>query len=201
MLQKLHSSFVATLLIGGFIMFSNSAQAAQETALFGGGCFWCMQPAFDQTKGVIATSVGYAGGTAEDATYEKVSTGTTAHIEAIQVTYDPAQVTYEQLLQTYLENIDPTDGDGQFADRGPQYMPVVFCSNAAQQIAAKTALESIAKKFAPQPIKVSIRDAKPFYPAEDYHQKYYQKHSLRYNAYKHGSGRASYIEKTWKKQD
>ncbi len=178
---------------------SSPVYAAQQNALFGGGCFWCMQPAFDNTKGVISTSVGYAGGAAEDATYEKVSTGKTQHVEVIQVTFDPALVPYETLLTIYLENIDPTDGEGQFADRGPQYVPVVFTQNAAQEAAAKTALEAIAKKFAPQPIKVAIRPASPFYAAEDYHQKYYEKNALRYNAYKHGSGRAGYIEKTWKK--
>lgn len=178
---------------------TSPVHAAQQTALFGGGCFWCMQPAFDQTKGVVSTRVGYAGGTEKDATYEKVSTGRTLHVEVIEVTYNPAQVGYEKLLQIYLENIDPTDGEGQFADRGPQYVPTIFCADAAQEAAAKTALEGIAKKFVPQPIMVTIRASSPFYAAEDYHQKYYEKNSQHYNAYKKGSGRAGFIEKTWKK--
>lgn len=169
-----------------------------KTAMFAGGCFWCMQPAFDTTAGVTATSVGYAGGDAKTANYDAVSTGKTGHVEVIQVTYDPAQVAYEKLLETYLENIDPTDAEGQFADKGSQYTTAIYYADAAQKAAAEKALAAIAPKFAPAPIVVKILPDTPFYAAEDYHQKYYQKKSVHYNAYKQGSGRAAYIEKTWK---
>jgi methionine-S-sulfoxide reductase len=187
-----------TLFLGVSAMAASPA-AVTQTALFGGGCFWCMQPSFDATKGVVATSVGYAGGEAKTATYDAVSTGTTSHVEVIQVTFDPQHVSYEWLLEIYLENIDPTDEGGQFADRGPQYHTVIFYENAAQHDAAKKALAAIAPKFAPAPIAVRLREIAPFYPAEDYHQRYYQKNSAHYNTYKKGSGRADFIEKNWKK--
>lgn len=170
-----------------------------KTAMFAGGCFWCMQPSFDNTPGVSATSVGYAGGDAKTANYDAVSTGTTKHLEVIQITYDPAKVAYEKLLETYLENIDPTQADGQFNDRGPQYHTAIYYENAAQQSAAHAALEAIKPKFAPAPIVVKLLPTTTFYPAEEYHQKYYEKNRAHYNAYKVGSGRAGYIEKTWKK--
>lgn len=173
--------------------------SATATALFAGGCFWCMQPAFDCAPGVSATQVGYTGGAASTATYEQVSRGDTGHVEAIQVTYDPAQVTYAHLLKTYLENIDPTDGEGQFADRGTHYMPAIYYADTTQQQTAEQALAAIAPKFAPQPISVKLLPASAFYVAEAYHQKYYEKNATHYNAYKVGSGRASYLENTWKK--
>lgn len=172
---------------------------ATITALFGGGCFWCMQPAFDTTPGVISTSVGYAGGEAKTATYEQVSTGTTGHVEVIQVTYDPQKVSYEKLLGIYLENIDPTDADGQFADKGSQYRTAIYYADASQKNAAEKALSALAPKFAPAPIVVQIKPATAFYAAEEYHQKYYLKNKLHYNAYKHGSGRSAFIEDHWKK--
>jgi methionine-S-sulfoxide reductase len=175
-----------------------ASEPAPKTALFGGGCFWCMQPSFDTTAGVTATSVGYAGGDAKTATYEHVSTGRTAHVEVIQITYDPAKVAYEKLLETYLENIDPTDAGGQFADRGPQYQTVIFYADDAQKHAAEKALAAIAPKFAPAPIAVRLKPAVSFFAAEDYHQRYYEKNRAHYKAYKVGSGRAGYIEETWK---
>ncbi len=189
---------LACLSFGSFAMSATSVTPpATKTAMFAGGCFWCMQPAFDGTKGVISTSVGYSGGEAKTATYEQVSTGTTGHEEVIQVTYDPKQVGYEALLETFFENIDPTDEGGQFADRGSQYKTAIYFADDAQKNAAQKALDTLAVKFAPAPIKVALKPATPFYAAEDYHQKYYQKNSAHYNAYKHGSGRADYIEKTW----
>ncbi len=181
------------LLIGGSAMAADTT----KTALFGGGCFWCMQPAFDNTAGVVSTSVGYAGGAAKDANYERVSMGTTGHVEVIQITYDPAKVNYEALLETYWENIDPTDPNGQFADKGSQYKPAIYYADDAQKKAAELSVAPIAKKFAPKPIVVAILPAPTFYPAEEYHQKYYQKNSTHYNLYKHGSGRAGFLEKEW----
>lgn len=170
-----------------------------QTALFAGGCFWCMQPSFDNTAGVISTRVGYAGGEARTATYEQVSTGKTGHVEVIEIVYDPAKVTYEKLLETYWENIDPTDPNGQFADKGSQYIPAIYYANDTQQKAAEASKKALAGKFE-KPIVVKIIPAVPFYAAEDYHQRYYEKNSVHYNAYKYGSGRAGYLEKTWGKK-
>ena len=182
-------------------MTPTSASAATQTALFAGGCFWCMQPAFDNTPGVTATSVGYTGGDAKTATYEQVSSGKTEHVEAIQVTYDPARVTYERLVELYWENVDPTDSEGQFADKGSQYHTAIFYADDAQHKAAEASKKVIEQKFKPQPVVVKILPAKPFYAAEDYHQKYYAKNPLRYNAYKQGSGRADYLKQTWGKEE
>ena len=148
-------------------------------------------------KGVTKTLVGYSGGDAKTATYDQVSSGRTEHLEAIEITYDPSTVTYETLLTTYLENIDPTQADGQFNDRGAHYQTAIFYADAAQKSAAEKALKAIAPKFAPAPIVVKLLPAKPNYAAEDYHQKYYEKNSVHYNAYKVGSGRAGYIKRTW----
>ncbi len=196
--MKRFITLFATILIGSSAMAATPTPTT-KTALFGGGCFWCMQPSFDKTVGVTATSVGYAGGDAKTATYDHVSSGTTGHVEVIQVTYDPTKVGYEKLLENYLDNIDPTDADGQFADRGPQYQTVIYYADDAQKKAAEKALAAIAPKFAPAPIAVRLKPLTPFFPAEDYHQRYYEKNSAHYNAYKVGSGRAAYIEKTWKK--
>ncbi len=187
--------FVATLVFGASAMAADTS--TPKTALFGGGCFWCMQPAFDNTPGVVSTFVGYTGGAAKDANYERVSMGTTGHVEVIQVTYDPTKVTYETLLETYWENIDPTDPNGQFADKGSQYKPAIYYADEAQKKAAEDSVPAIAKKFAPAPIVVKIIPATPFYAAEEYHQKYYQKNAVHYNLYKHGSGRAGFLKENW----
>jgi methionine-S-sulfoxide reductase len=191
-------TLILTLLLGASAMAADPVAVPTKTALFGGGCFWCMQPSFDSTPGVIATSVGYAGGEAKTANYDAVSAGNTGHVEVIEITYDPTKVAYEKLLTIFLENIDPTDGGGQFADRGSQYAPVIFYADASEKTAAEKALAAIAPKFAPAPIEVKLRASAAFYPAEDYHQKYYQKNSTHYNAYKKGSGRKDFIEKNWK---
>lgn len=170
---------------------------ATKTAIFAGGCFWCMQPSFDNTPGVIKTLVGYSGGHTVNPTYEQVISDTTGHYEAIEVTYDPAQVNYEKLLEIYWENIDPLDAGGQFADRGEHYHTVIFVTDDAQRKAAEQSKTVIEKKFAPQPVATKILPAKPFYAAEDYHQKYYEKNKLRYNAYKYGSGRVDKLKELW----
>jgi methionine-S-sulfoxide reductase len=180
--------------------FDDAHAKQSKTALFAGGCFWCMQPSYDNTAGVISTSVGYAGGTKETATYDQVSTGKTDHTEVIQITYNPAKVTYEKLLETYWENIDPTDGEGQFADKGSQYIPAIYYADDAQRLAAEASKKAIATKFAPKPILVKLLPITTFYAAEDYHQRYYEKNSAHYNAYKQGSGRAGYLKETWGKK-
>ena len=197
--MKQFITLLATILIGSSAMAATPTPATQ-TAMFAGGCFWCMQPAFDNAVGVTATSVGYAGGDAKAATYEQVSSDTTGHVEVIQVTYDANKIAYEKLLETYLENIDPTDAEGQFADKGKHYQTAIYYADEAQKLAAEKALAAIAPKFVPKPIVVKVLPVTPFYAAEEYHQKYYLKNAAHYNAYKKGSGRAGYIEKVWGKK-
>lgn len=169
-----------------------------ETATFAGGCFWCMEPPFEKLEGVEAVVSGYTGGEKKNPTYEEVSSGATAHAEAIQVTYDPEKVNYRELLDTYWRSIDPTDGGGQFADRGSQYRPAIFYHNEKQKQAAELSKEALERsgKFS-EPIAVAVEPVSEFYPAETYHQDYYKKNQAHYKSYRKGSGREGYIEKTW----
>lgn len=171
-----------------------------ETATFGGGCFWCMEGPFKQLPGVVSVTSGYSGGTVAHPTYEDVSSGRTGHAEVIQVVYDPAKVTYNQLLDVFWRNIDPTDPGGQFADQGSQYRTVIFTHTEAQRQAAEASKQRLAAsgKFE-APIATAIEPARPFYAAEDYHQGYSEKNPLQYNLYKQGSGRAGFLKKTWGK--
>lgn len=177
-----------------------AAEPTTDTAIFAGGCFWCMQPEFDNMPGVTQTVVGYTGGNVANPTYEQVSSDTTGHYEAIEVTYDPAKVSYEKLLDTYWNNIDPLDAGGQNYDRGQHYQTVIFTRDDAQRKAAEASKEKVAKFFAPREVATRILPAKPFYAAEDYHQKYYEKSSVRYKMYKVGSGRESNLDQVWGKE-
>jgi methionine-S-sulfoxide reductase len=174
------------------------APGLTKTAIFAGGCFWCMQPPYDNAKGVVKTVVGYTGGGAEDANYEKVSAHRTKHREAIEVTYDPAQISYEQLLDIFWRNINPTQADGQFHDIGLSYQAAIFYGSDAEKTAAEASKEMLGKsgKFS-QPIVTEIVHAQPFYPAEEYHQKYYLKNPADFEAYHVGSGRVSFLAKIW----
>jgi peptide methionine sulfoxide reductase msrA/msrB len=169
-----------------------------EKAAFAGGCFWCMQPPFDRLKGVVSTTVGYTGGHKENPTYEEVSTGNTGHAEAIEIVFDPSQVTYEELLNVFWRNIDPTTPDRQFSDSGSQYRTAIFFHNSEQKRSAEASKERFDKsgRF-DGPIVTGIVPAAKFYPAEEYHQKYYQKNEARYKAYSSGSGRKDYLDKIW----
>ncbi|MBI4689301.1 MAG: peptide-methionine (S)-S-oxide reductase MsrA [Nitrospirae bacterium] len=169
-----------------------------EKATFGGGCFWCMQYAFDKVKGVVSTTVGYTGGYKKNPTYEDVSSGTTGHAEAIEIIFDPLKVSYPELLDVLWKNINPTTPNKQFADEGTQYRSVIFYHNEEQKklaIASKEKLERSGRFN--KPIVTEIVPATTFYKAEDYHQKYYDKNSLRYKAYHFGSGRDQYLKKIW----
>ncbi len=175
-----------------------AAEGKLETATFAGGCFWCMQPPFDKTRGVVSTVVGYTGGKEKNPTYEQVSSGRTGHRESIQVTFDPAQVTYEQLVDVFWHNINPTQADGQFADIGPQYRTAIFYRSEEQKRIAGESKAKLGKsgKFS-KPIATEILPAGPFYAAEEYHQKYYQKNPEHYHSYAVGSGRYPFLERTW----
>lgn len=171
-----------------------------ELATFAGGCFWCLEPPFDAVKGVEAVMPGYIGGRRPNPTYEQVCTGTTGHAEAVQVTFDPSKVTYEQLLDVFWHNIDPTTLNAQFADEGTQYRTGIFYHSEVQKRLAEESKKRLDQAGVFQgPIVTEITKASTFYPAEEYHQKYYQKCPLRYNAYKLGSGRQGFLQKTWSK--
>lgn len=176
--------------------------SASRTAIFAGGCFWCMQPAFDHAKGVVKTIVGYTGGSEGDANYKKVSAHQTQHREVIEVTYDPAQISYDQLLDIFWRQINPTQADGQFHDIGLSYQAAIFHGNEEEKRAAEASRERLGKsgKFE-KPIVTEILPATKFYPAEEYHQKYYVKNPAAYEAYHVGSGRVLFLEKIWGKAD
>jgi len=174
------------------------AKQKLEIATFAGGCFWCMQPPFDYAKGVVSTVVGYTGGKEKNPTYSEVSNRQTGHRESVQVTYDPAQISYDQLLDIFWKSFNPTQADGQFADIGPQYRAAIFFHNDEQKRIAEESKERLAKsgKFK-KPIVTEILPASTFWPAEEYHQKYYLKNPGEYNRYKVGSGRAGFLHSTW----
>ena len=177
----------------------NSSPAETRTAVLAGGCFWCIEPAFDKAKGVIKTVVGYCGGTEPNPTYELVSSEKTGYRESIQITYDPAKISYDQLLDIYWRQIDPTQADGQFTDIGPSYRAAIFYGNDDEKKNAETSKERLARsgKFN-RPIVTEILPAMKFYPAEAQHQKYYQQNPEHFEAFEEGSGRISFKKKTWK---
>jgi methionine-S-sulfoxide reductase len=176
----------------------SSSLAATKTAIFAGGCFWCIQPAFDKAKGVIKTAVGYSGGTEPNPTYELVTSERTKYRESIEVTYDPAKISYDQLLDIYWRQIDPTQADGQFTDIGPSYRAAVFYGNADEKKIAEASKEKLTRsgKF-DKPVVTEILPAMKFYPAEAYHQKYYQQNPDHFEAFEKGSGRVSFQKRTW----
>ena len=187
---------------------SSSTARAQETtsadteglakATFAGGCFWCMEPPFDELEGVVSTTSGYTGGSVEDPSYEQVSSGGTGHLEAVQVLYDPERVSYEELLHVFWRNIDPTDSGGQFCDRGQQYTTAVFAHGPEQRRLAETSKEELqgSERFN-QSLATEIRDAGPFYDAEGYHQDYYEKNPVRYKLYRTGCRRDARLKEVW----
>ncbi len=174
------------------------ADSGYRKATFAGGCFWCMEPPFEKLDGVIGVTPGYTGGNKKDPTYQEVSYGGTGHAEAIQVLYDPAKVTYDQLLDVFWRQIDPTDPGGQFADRGSQYRTAIFYHDEEQKRLAEASKEALqaSGKFE-KPIVTEIVEATEFYPAEEYHQDYYKKNPVHYKRYRAGSGREGYLKETW----
>ena len=172
--------------------------AARAVAIFAGGCFWCMEPPFDRLPGVLETTSGYTGGSVANPSYEQVSSGSTGHRESVQVEYDPARVSYAQLLDVFWHNVDPTDAGGQFCDRGAQYTTAIFTTSDEQLAEATEAKEKLdASHQLPHPVVTAILPAGPFYPAEQYHQNYYQKNPLRYKVYRAGCGRDHVLEQLW----
>jgi len=174
------------------------AAIKNEKATFAGGCFWCMEQPFDMIPGVVSVTPGYTGGRKKNPTYEEVSAGGTGHAEAVQVVYDPAKVTYEKLLNVFWHNIDPTAKDRQFCDSGNQYRSAIFYHNEEQHrlsLQAKTQLEK--NKTFREPVVTEIVKATEFYPAEEYHQRYYKKNPIRYKYYRTSCGRDRRLKELW----
>jgi methionine-S-sulfoxide reductase len=168
-----------------------------RTAIFAGGCFWCMEPPFEKLVGVKTVISGYSGGTEKNPTYHEVSYGLTTQVESVLVLYDPALVSYEKLLDVFWRNINPEQEDGQFYDRGEQYKTYIYYANDAEKQAAEKSKVELLKSGKFKKIAVQIRPANAFWPAEDYHQDYYKKNPEHYYRYRSGSGRDAYIEAKW----
>jgi len=186
-------------LVLALTLVAASVQAQQqEKAIFAAGCFWCTEEAFEKVPGVVSAVSGYTGGTVKNPSYEQVSSGRTGHAEAVEVTFDPAKVTYEQLLDVFWVNHDPTVTNRQFCDSGTQYRPAIFYLNDEQKRLAE-ASKAKWEKMRPfkQPILTEITKAGPFYPAEDYHQDYYKKNPLQYRFYVTGCGRYQRLDSLW----
>jgi len=185
-------------------MEKNMHDKPQNTkeAYFAGGCFWCTEADFEKVDGVIEVISGYTGGSVANPTYEQVSKGGTGHVEAVKVVYQPAKVSYEELLEVFWRHVDPTDGEGQFVDRGFQYRSVIFYSNEEEHRLAEVSKKRLAAsgRF-DKPIVTDILPLGPFYPAEDYHQDYYKRNPIRYRWYRHGSGRDQFLKKVWAGMD
>lgn len=171
---------------------------SMQQATFAGGCFWCMQHPFDALDGVVSTTVGYTGGQTENPAYEQVSAGGTGHAEAIRIEFDSSRISYEKLLEVFWRQIDPTDAKGQFADRGSQYRAAIFYHDELQKRQAEASKDELERsgRFE-KPLVTGIVPASTFYPAEEYHQKYYDKNPIRYKFYRYGSGRDKYLQQIW----
>lgn len=194
---------VAILLIGAWNIQSISLAAADAIlgkAYFAGGCFWCMEEAFEKVEGVLSVTSGYMGGTVANPSYEDVSAGGTGHAESIEVAYDPAKVSYRKLLDTFWRNVDPITPNAQFCDHGSQYRSAIFFQTDEEKReveASKQAIEQ-SKRFK-EPIVTQIVMVSQFYPAEQYHQDFYKKNPIRYKFYKYNCGRAQRLEALWGK--
>ena len=197
--------FLSTLFVlfsCGMMIHQTEAAENRETAVFGGGCFWCMEPPFEEIKGVLEVTAGYCGGDEKNPTYAQVSGGFTSHFESVRVVFDPQRVRYTELLEVFWRQIDPTDGGGQFADRGKHYRTVIFYASEEQRLAAEKSKADLQNSgIFSAPIATAILPLKPFYPAEEYHQDYAKKNVPHYTAYKIGSGRAGFLDKTWKNRE
>ena len=201
MYRRAPRGFIATLVFLAVAWLCGASSMAVEgvaTATFAGGCFWCMEPAFDKLDGVKSVVSGYTGGATERPTYEQVSAGATGHAEAVEITYDPNKITFERLLDVFWHNIDPVTANQQFCDHDTQYRSAIFYHDERQRQlaeASRAALEA-EKRFS-QPIVTEIVPATSFYPAEDYHQHYYSKNPLRYKYYRYGCGRDQRLLELW----
>jgi len=186
------------IVTGVLLGLLNGGLHAEEskTAIFAGGCFWCVESDFDRIPGVLKTVSGYTGGTVFNPTYERVTAGGTGHFEAVQITYDPSKVSYADLLTAFWRSVDPTDPGGQFCDRGDSYRTGVFVSNDEERRLAEASKKAAAESLR-MPIVTEITEAGPFFPAEEYHQDYYKKSELRYRYYRWSCGRNQRVKELW----
>ena len=182
----------------GLTTLAAVAQAATATAVFAGGCFWCTESDFEKLPGVVAAESGYTGGKTANPSYEAVSAGHTGHTEAVRVTYDPAKVSYAQLVDFFWRTIDPTEKDRQFCDAGNQYRSGIYWGTEAGRQVAEASLAELQKSGQFKNIYTEVQKAAPFYVAEDYHQDYYQKNPLRYKYYRLSCGRDAQLKRVWK---
>jgi peptide-methionine (S)-S-oxide reductase len=191
---------LAGLVLGVALATSAAEPAAQgkatATAIFAGGCFWCMVHPFDELPGVVSVTSGYTGGHKVNPTYQEVSAGDTGHVEAVQIVFDPKQIGYEKLLEVFWRNVDPLDKGGQFCDRGSTYQSAIFYQNEEQKKLAEQSKATIEKKLG-KSVVTTIHPAATFYAAEDYHQDYYKKNPLRYKYYRYSCGRDQRLEQLW----
>ncbi|MEM9769973.1 MAG: peptide-methionine (S)-S-oxide reductase MsrA [Cyanobacteria bacterium P01_D01_bin.71] len=179
-------------------LLETNTATPKATAIFAGGCFWCMEKPFDDLAGVLDTTSGYIGGTVENPSYGQVSNGNTGHFEAVKVTYNSAEVSYDELLDVFWHNVDPVDNRGQFCDKGSQYRSAIFYQNEQQEARAQDSTVALANSGKlNQAIATTIQPASAFYPAEDYHQNYYQTHPVRYKLYRLACGRDQRLEEVW----
>jgi peptide-methionine (S)-S-oxide reductase len=173
----------------------------EEVAIFATGCFWCTEADFDKVPGVIRTTSGFIGGTVPNPTYQQVTTGTTGHTEAVEVVFDPAKVTYRQLLDVFWRTHDPLAKDRQFCDRGNMYRPGAFFRSDEQRALAEETKKQVQARFAPRVVHTEVTKAATFYKAEDYHQDFHTKNPVRYRVYRFNCGREQRLEELWGKAD
>ena len=188
------------LILAGLTLAAACAQAAPATAIFAGGCFWCTESDFEKLPGVISAESGYTGGKLPNPTYDSVSAGGTGHTEAVRVTYDPATVSYAKLVEFFWRTIDPTEKDHQFCDRGSQYRSGIYWGSDAERQVAEASRDRLAQSGMFKTIYTEVKKADPFYLAEDYHQDYYKKNTVRYNYYRLSCGRDAQLKRVWKSQ-
>lgn len=201
-------SFAATLLVVATCSQSNadpvpsvSVSSETKTAVFAGGCFWCVEADFDKVEGVVSTLSGFAGGHVDNPSYKQVTYTDTGHYEVVQIEYDASVVSFSELLEYYWRHVDPTDDGGQFCDRGDSYKTAVFVNDESERKTAEMSKASIeASGVLEDPIVTPILDAAPFWKAEEYHQDYYQKNPLRYRYYRTSCGRNNRVEEVWKNE-
>ena len=194
--RLLISAFMLAVVLG-----SASAQEKTAKAIFGGGCFWCVEADFDKVPGVISTTSGYINGKTKNPTYREVSAGGSGHNEVVEIVYDPAKVTYAKLLDVFWRNIDPLVKDKQFCDSGDMYRTGVYYLDDEQKKLAEETKKTVQAKFAPRTVHTEIVKADTFYPAEEYHQDYYKKNEARYNFYRWNCGRDQRLEQLWGKKE
>jgi peptide methionine sulfoxide reductase msrA/msrB len=196
-MKKLNFVFILSLVIAfSFFNVLKSQAEGVETATFAGGCFWCMTPPFEKLDGVLKVTAGYADGQGEDPTYDDYAEK--GFTEAVQITYDPSKITYSDLVDVYWKQINPTDAEGQFVDRGPQYRAAIYYQNPIQKKLAERSKRALDKSGRyDKPIVTAIAPFTNFYPAEDYHQDYYKKNPIHYTLYHDNSGRNEYLDGIW----